>query len=207
MRDQGRATGRNHESIVERLFSHSIKVKEIKMKKVIWSVVLALILLISVTFAASAQANRTYLKAVEYDCFVGMGTEPWMEGNVMHLRDVLHVNVDVSDTPEFNGINTTLADAEVNTNTGGMVIRGTLSFQPEGIDGTWEGSWVFIGTKGRGFAQSVAHGTGALAGMTLFLKVYDVAPDDPLYENLPAMCAGIGEPEGIVIAEGYILEP
>jgi hypothetical protein len=177
------------------------------MKKMTLSVVFAIVLLMSVTFAASAQANRTYLTAVEYDCFVGMGTEPRMEGNIMHMRDVLHVNVDVSDTPEFNGINTTLADAEINTNTGGMVIRGTLSFQPEGIAGSWEGSWVFIGTKGRGFAQSVAHGTGALAGKTLFLKVYDAALDNPLYANLPAMCAGIGEPEGVVLVEGYILEP
>ena len=177
------------------------------MKKITLSIVLAIVLLVSVTFAVDAQANRTYLTAVEYDCFVGMNTEPWMEGNVMHMRDVLHVNVDVSDTPEFNGINTTLADAEFNMLTGGAVIRGTLSFQPEGIAGTWEGSWVFVGTKGRGFAQSVAHGTGALAGKILFLKVYDAAADNPLYANLPAMCAGIGEPEGIVLAEGYILEP
>jgi hypothetical protein len=177
------------------------------MKKITLPLLLAFVLLMSVTFAVSAQANRTYLTAVEYDCFVGMGTEPWMEGNVMHLRDVLHVNVDISDAPEFNGINTTIADAEINMNTGGMVIRGTLSFQPEGINGTWEGSWVFIGTKGRSYAQSVARGTGALAGKTLFLKIYDVALDDPRYANLPAMCNGIGEPEGIVIAEGYILEP
>jgi hypothetical protein len=175
--------------------------------KITFSVLLTLVLLASMAVTANAQANRIYLTAVEYDCLVGMGTEPRMEGNVLHLRDVLHVNVDVSDTPEFNGIHTTLADAEINMNTGGVVIRGTSSFQPEGINGTWEGSWVFIGTKGRGYAQSVARGTGDLAGKILFLNVYDVAPDDPRYENLSAMCAGIGEPEGIVIAEGYILEP
>jgi len=177
------------------------------MKKITLSVLLALVLLASVALAASAKANRTYFTAVEYDCFTGMGSEPWLEGNVMHMRDVFHMNVDVSDTQEFNGINTTFADAEINFNTGGMVIRGTLNFQPEGMDGTWEGSWVFIGTKGKGFAQGVAHGTGALAGKSIFMKVYDAAPDDPLYENLPAMCAGIGDPEGVVLVEGYILEP
>jgi len=176
------------------------------MKKITLSVVLALALLASMTFVASAQANRTYFTAVEYDCLTGMGMEPRMEGNVMHLRDVYHVNVDISDTPEFNGINTTFADAEINFNTGGMVIRGKLSFQPEGIDGTWEGSWVFIGTKGKGFAQGVAHGTGVLTGKSIFMKVYDAAPDDPLYGNLPGMCVGIGDPEGVVLVEGYILE-
>jgi hypothetical protein len=129
-----------------------------------------------------------------------------VEGNVMHLRDVFHVNVDVSDTPELNGINTTIAGAEVNFITGAMVIRGTWSFQPEGIAGTWEGSWVYIGTKGKGYAQAVGQGTGALAGKSLFLKMYDAAPDDPLYANLPAMCEGIGEPEGVVLSEGYILD-
>ena len=177
------------------------------MKKITLSVLLATVLLMSLTFTASAQANRTYFTAVEYDCFTGMGTEPRVEGNVMHMRDVFHVNIDISDTPEFNGINTTFADAEINFNTGGMTIHGTLSFQPVGIDGTWEGSWVFIGTKGKGFAQGVAHGTGDLTGKSIFMKVYDAAPDDPLYANLTSMCTGIGEPEGVVLVEGYILEP
>lgn len=177
------------------------------MKKITLSLVFVIVLLMSVTFVASAQANRTYFTAVEYDCFTGMDTEPWMEGNVMHMRDVWHVNVDVSDTPEFNGLNTTFADGEFNMKTGGAVIRGTLSFQPYRIAGTWEGNWIFTGNKGKGVAQAVAHGTGALAGKTLFLKLYDAALDDPRYTNLPAMCAGIGEPESIILVEGYILEP
>ncbi|NJC98635.1 MAG: hypothetical protein C3F07_16680 [Anaerolineales bacterium] len=177
------------------------------MKKIVLSLVIALVLLVSMALTASAQANRTYFTAVEYDCFTGMGSEPWSEGNVMHVRNILHVNVDVSDTSEFNGLNSTIADAEFNMQTGGAVIRGTLSFQPETINGTWEGTWIFTGNKGKGVAQAVAHGTGALAGKTLFLKLYDAAPDDPRYANLPAMCAGIGEPESIVLVEGYILEP
>lgn len=177
------------------------------MKKIMLSVLLAFVLLLSVTLAAGAQANRTYFTAVEYDCFVEPGEMPWMEGGILHMRNVLHVNVDVSDLPEVNGINITLADAEINTKTGGAVIRGTLNFQPQGIDGTWEGTWVFVGNNGKGTAQAVAHGTGDLAGRTLFLKLYDAAPDDPRYANLPVMCAGLGEPEGIVLVEGYILEP
>lgn len=174
------------------------------MKKIILPALLTFILMVSVTFTASAQVNRTYFTAVEYDCFTGMESEPWREGNVMHMRDVFHVNVDVSDTPEFNGLNATVANAEFNMNTGGAVIRGTLSFQPDSITGTWEGTWIFIGNKGKGVAQAVAHGTGALAGKTLFLKLYD--DPNPDFDKLVEMCAGIGEPEGIVLVEGYILE-
>lgn len=175
------------------------------MKKITLSIVFALVLLISLAFTASAQASRTYFTAVEYDCFTGMGTEPRMEGNVLHMRDVWHVNVDVSDTPEFNGLNSTVADGEFNLKTGGAVIRGTLSFQPYGIAGTWEGTWIFTGNRGKGVAQAVAHGTGALAGKTLFLKLYD--DPDPDFDKLAQMCAGIGEPESIVLVMGYILEP
>lgn len=175
-------------------------------KTITLATVLSMVLLLSVTFVANAQADRISFTAVEYDCFVDTGSEPWMEGNVMHMRDVVHVNVDVSDTPEFNGLNTTLANGEFNMKTGGAVIRGTLSFQPYNIAGTWEGTWIFTGNKGQGVAQAVAHGTGALSGKTLFLKLFDAEPDDPRYENLPAMCAGIGAPESIVLVEGYILD-
>jgi len=177
-----------------------------RTKSITLATVLSIVLLLSVTFVANAQANRIYFTAVEYDCFFDMGTEPWMEGNIMHMRNVVHVNVDVSDTPEFYGLNTTLADAEFNMKTGAAVIRGTLNFQPYNIAGTWEGTWIFTGNKGLGVAQAVAHGTGVLSGKTLFLKLYDAEPDDPRFENLAAMCAGIGEPESIVLVEGYILD-
>jgi len=177
-----------------------------RTKTITLATVFSIVLLLSVTFVVNAQATRTTFTAVEYDCFVDLGTEPWMEGNVMHMRDVLHVNVDVSDTLEFNGFNTTIANAELNMKTGGAVIRGTLSFQPQGIAGTWEGTWIFTGNKGQGVAQAVAQGTGALAGKTLFLKLYDAELDDPRYEDLPKMCAGIGEPESIVLVEGYFLD-
>jgi hypothetical protein len=181
--------------------------RKMKATKTITMVtVCSIVLLLSVTFVANAQTNRTYFTAVEYDCLVDMGNEPWIEGNVLHLRNVLHVNVDVSDTPEFNGRNTTIADAVFNLKTGGAVIRGTLSFQPYNFAGTWEGTWIFTGNKGQGVAQAVAQGTGALSGKTLALKLYDAEPDDPRYANLPAMCAGIGEPESIILIEGYILD-
>jgi hypothetical protein len=177
-----------------------------KLTTISISVMLSIVLLVSVTLIVNAQAARTYLTATEYDCLVDPGAEPWTDGGILHMRNVVHVNVDVSDTPEFNGINTTIADAEINFKTGGAVIRGTLNFQPEGIAGTWEGSWVFIGNNEKGTSHTVAQGTGALAGKSLFLNMYDAEPDDPRYGDLPAMCAGIGEPEGIVLIEGYILD-
>ena len=174
-----------------------------KFKTISLAVAITIALLLSMVMVAGAKTTRTYLTSYEYDCLVDPG-KVWMEGNILHIRGRVHINVDVSDTPEFNGINTTFADADINMKTGYAEIRGTLSFQPEGIAGTWEGSWTWNGNKGVGFGRTVAHGTGALTGKSLFLKMYD-APYDP--EATTAMCSGIGEPEGNIYAEGYILDP
>jgi hypothetical protein len=66
------------------------------------------------------------------------------------MRGVGHTNVNVSADPELNGINTTVADADFNLKTGNAVIRGTTSLQPDGIAGTWEGTWTFIYNRGVG---------------------------------------------------------
>lgn len=173
-----------------------------KTRLVIFSALLmAALLLISVNLPTKAGATRTPVSSFEYDCAVSM-EKMWIEGQVMHIRNYKHVNLDVSDNPELNGINTTLADAEINLVTGDMLIRGTMSFQPEGIDGTWEGAWTSITTKGVSRTESVAHGTGALAGKTLFLNIADAAPTD----MDQAMCQGLGDWEGNVTTEGYILD-
>jgi hypothetical protein len=175
------------------------------MKKrvaIVLAVAVVAALLLGAAGPLSAGAVRYEVSSYEYDCFTGLEKE-WQEGNVWHLRGVGHTNLTVSDNSELNGINTTLADADFNLKTGVIVIRGTMSFQPEGIAGTWEGSWTFMYNQGIGGAgQAVAQGTGALKGKTLFLDLYDALPDGKLEE----MCAGIGDPEGYTRSVGYILE-
>ena len=38
----------------------------------------------------------------------------------MHIRDYVHVNVNVSDSPYLDGINTTVANAEINNKNGSV---------------------------------------------------------------------------------------
>lgn len=176
------------------------------MKKIITitlAVVISVALLLSMVVTASAQAARTYLASYEYDCMVDPGTM-WLEGNMLHVRGRVQSNVNVSDTPELNGISTVVGNADINMKTGYGVFRGTYSFQPDGIAGTWEGSWTFTGTKGTGVAHTVAQGTGDLAGKKLFLTMRDdLSPGDESAE----MCANIGEWSGNIFVEGYILDP
>lgn len=168
---------------------------------ILLAVVLAAALLLSMAWQANAQATRIEVASYEYDCLTGL-EEEYVQGQVYHLRNVYHTNIDVSDSPELNGINKTVADAEVNLNTGTVVIRGTMSFEPYELDGTWEGNWTSIETNGIVKAWAVAHGTGALSGKILFLNIYDT----PYNPETEVVCAGIGIPQLNVITEGYILD-
>lgn len=150
---------------------------------------------------ASAGVVRYEVSGIEYDCLTDPGTV-WQHGNVLHMRGVRHTNVDFSSSPELNGTLTTLADADFNLSNGNVTIQGTMHFQPEGIDGAWEGSWNFIANRGLVGARSVAQGIGALRGKTLFLEIYDVEPGP----GDPAFCEGIGEYHGTVMFEGYVLD-
>jgi hypothetical protein len=172
-----------------------------KLAVIAFSTVFVAALMLGVAFQANAQATRYEVSSFEYDCTTDWGTD-WMEGNAWHIRGIVHENINISANPEMNGINTTVADGDFNLENGTASIRGTMSFKPDTIDGTWEGHWAFIANKGVYFGRAVAQGTGALEGQTLFLDLYDgVDPGDA-----DAVCATVGGvPHGFTEARGYIL--
>ena len=174
-----------------------------RTRTILMAVVIATTLLLVMALGANAQATRTNVTSYEYDCIAQQPDKVWMEGNVLHVRGVVHKNVNVSDNPEFKGINTTVADADINLKTGYTYVRGTMSFKPKGIQGTWEGTWIFISNKGVSGGSAVAHGTGALEGKSLFLKLYDT----PTVPETASKCADFGPPESSNSRiEGYILD-
>ncbi len=167
------------------------------------AVVIAITLLLAMALGASAKATRTNVTSYEHDCLTQQPDKLWMEGDVLHVRGVIHKNVNVSDTPEYNGLNTTVADADINMKTGYTYVRGTMSFKPKEIRGTWEGTWIFVANKGISGGSAVAHGTGVLEGKSLFLKLYDT----PTVPETESICADLGQPESSnTRTEGYILD-
>jgi hypothetical protein len=175
-----------------------------KRVSILLGVLMALTLVLVVALPASAKATRTEVSSFEYDC-ANAWEKDWMTGQIWHIRNFVHTNRNVSDFPELSGVNTTVADAEINVATGAVAIRGTSSWKPDTIDGTWEGSWTFISNAGVTRGYAVAHGTGELFGKTLFLNLYD--PPNPFTpEEGAVMCEGLGDYEANTYAEGYILE-
>ena len=175
-----------------------------KRVSILLGVLMVISLVLVMVWPANAKATRIEVSSFEYDC--GNDWEKdWMEGQVWHIRNYVHTNRNVSDFPELNGVNTTVADAEIHLPSGYVAIRGTLSWKPDTIDGTWEGSWTFISNAGITRGYSVAHGTGELSGKTLFLNLYD-PPNPYTPEEGEIMCEGLGNYEANTYVEGYILE-
>jgi hypothetical protein len=172
-------------------------------------------LLLGSAWQVNAKANHIEgLKAYEYDCAILHTFQPVFSGkegeeHIMHIRDYVHVNIIQSESPYLAGKNTTFANAEMNFKNGSITIRGTSRIEPTAYPGsTWEGNWIFIGSKGASFGWSVAHGTGELAGMTLFMNLYDAE----LADDAAEMCATVsyegeaGVPEETFSdLEGYIV--
>ena len=174
-------------------------------KRVVIGLILVVVLVLAAASQASAGAERIEVSTVEYDCFTGFTEDGGMWGEdaaVTHVRGILHTNVNVSRTPQLNGLHHTVADGDINNVAGTAVIRGSSVWEPEGIDGAWVGHWTVTYNKNHGSGHGTWRGTGALQGKMLFLDVYDGEPDG----QLEAMCDGIGAPEGYVRTVGYILE-
>ena len=150
---------------------------------------------------ANAQAARIEgLTSYEYDCAILETFNPTFTGKMMHIRDNVHVNVNVSESPYLDGINTTVANAEINLANGSATNRGTMRLEPTAYPGSaWEGRWVFVGSNGAYFGRAVALGAGALEGMTLFMDLYDAAPA----EDAAAVCATVSYNGWIGVAEGF----
>ncbi len=163
-------------------------------------------LLLGFTWQANAQATRIEgLTSHEYDCAIPGTFNPTFSGNVMHIRDYVHVNVNESESPYLDGINTTVADAEFNNVSGTASIRGTMHLAPTAYpDSAWVGRWVFIASKGTYFGRAVAQGTGELEGMTLFIDLYDWAANPEIAKDVCDSVGGVPE-ESHTITEGYIV--
>ena len=101
------------------------------------------------------------------------------------------------------------AAAQSRRESGRASIRGTMRLEPYAYPGSaWVGHWVFVANQGTNFGWSVAQGTGELAGMTLFMDLYDA----PLANDAEEVCASVsyngytGVPEETFTnTEGYIL--
>lgn len=175
-------------------------------------VMLVVVMVLGTAGAIGAKSMRTDVSSLEYDCFTGFAEGGGMEqkGDILHIRDILHTNVNFSDTPELQGIHSNVANGTINMATGQVSVRGKSVWVPDGIDGAWVGHWTWIANSSQNKTWGILRGTGELKGKMLFIDVYDEPDPPPLPGVCDEICAG-KDPESCyyeaaVRAEGYILE-
>jgi hypothetical protein len=100
-------------------------------------------------------------------------------GQMLFIRGQVNVNRFYSDDPATfpDGTNTAVLDAVVNLKSGMIVWNAEAVFQPDGMEGTFEGigqGWFKIDPAGAvdGKGVGVFHGTGELEGLTLKQDLY-----------------------------------
>lgn len=174
--------------------------------------ILVALLALSTSGLISAKSVRTDVESLEYDCFTGFAENGrvWQEGDILHIRNVLHSNINFSDTAELVGVHSNVASGDINLATGHTSIRGKSVWQPDGFDGAWVGHWTWLTNEQFNQGWGVFRGTGELSGKLLFTNVFDEYEPPPNPTVCDVFCAG-EDPEtcyyeGAVRTKGYILE-
>jgi len=117
--------------------------------------------------------------------------QTWFRGGVEHTRDQVLVFRDDCTDPRVNGFNTLVANWNINTKTGVVIMWGKFSFDVDNVEGGWEGT--FTGNNiddGILTIHLVGQGTGELEGLKIVMWAED---------------RGILPPEADL--SGYILDP
>ena len=162
-------------------------------------------LLVAAVPAFGEPQKATYVSGLEC-VYVDTPVEPqFITDYLLSIKGQVNANHFYSDDPATfpGGTNTAVLDILINLRTGMVVWRADAVFQPDGIDGTFEGigrGWFksdpvtgdFLGSKGLG----VFHGTGELEGLTLKQELF---PGDI------TQCPG--EPFDATLWTGFIVPP
>ena len=156
-------------------------------KRVISLVILIVVvgLLVAALPAFGAPPQATLVSGLEC-VYVDTPGEMEIIGQTVFIRGQVNVNRFISDDPAAfpDGTNTAVLDVKVNLKTGMILWSAEAVFQPDGMEGTFEGfgqGWfktdpVTGAVDGKGVG--VFHGTGELEGLTLKQDLYPADPTE-----------------------------
>lgn len=160
---------------------------------------LASILAVALVSPVVASSERIPFSGVFYPCG-GTNGEEFVTGNVLHFRDASNSNLWVTGNPLLDGPEVNVVNGDINLKTGTGVAHPRTTVHPVAVDGTWQIQiTVVVGATGL-TAHGVGHGTGDLAGMTIFFS----NPGDVGIDPADNPCSDL--PFAVLI-EGEILAP
>lgn len=148
--------------------------------------------------AGSVAAKATKTPVTGFECYVETidGGTYWVsDDGVFHLRGYVQLNREDSETAEAAGLNTVVVNAnwrdfDLSTGYGVGPMWGTYHIDVDGIDGSWDGTWIgMVDADGRVSTRARAEGNGELEGQKISVTIERTIND---------LCGGF---------TGHILDP
>lgn len=167
--------------------------------RAIAAVALGITLVLTLTSPVAAAPERIPFAGVFYPCG-GTNGDEFVSGSVLHFRNAENYNLWATGNPLLDGPEVNVVNGDINLKTGTGVAHPRTTVYPVAVDGTWEIRITVTVAETGLTAHGVGHGTGALAGMTIFFSnPGDIAinPEDNPCSDLPFA----------VLIEGEILAP
>jgi len=151
-----------------------------KKRSLLLAVALVPLMLLALVTPVAARSTLVEFNGWEAACSVSPAQE-WVSGNVAHVRNRVEITRSVSAEPLANGVNTLVTNYDLNLLNGSGGLHGSFRWQPEGVNGAWEGRWSGQFNNYAWSGQAIGHGTGTLAGMTVtvWLHGIDVPAEHP----------------------------
>lgn len=133
----------------------------------------------------------TLLKARETICELIDFGEAQERNGVTHFRGRTVETRAESDDPRYTGTGHVVFGGWQDENGDGKG-HGRITFRPDDIDGTWEGTFTGGWTEFLFTGRSTLHGSGDLRGQTLHIRYQEVVlgSDDPTHPCTPALPDG-----------------
>jgi hypothetical protein len=149
----------------------------IKRSKIIIILSLAMLLVLVGAMPAYAEAER--LNFTGTTCIQSQTPgRTWIsDDGILHDRGGVLTNINTADSDYGSGIMILTGNIDLDLDTGNGHTYGTLVLYPSAYDGTFVGSWSSHISAGSLRGISVAHGTGDLEGLQMFV---DLSGDNPL---------------------------
>jgi hypothetical protein len=165
-----------------------------------WVGIVVIATLLAIAGPAWARAEKIDVEVLDYACEWIPGKTWITPGGILHIRGEVYHTLIFSEDPRLQGTTVVEANWNLNLATGDYFTFGNITFQPEGVGGTWDGHWSSHFRDGVISASLVAQGTGALHGLQLKMDI-QVLGEVPE----PNPCGSA--PYYVARSTGHILDP
>ncbi len=148
-----------------------------KSKIAVFFTLVVLVVLVSVV-PASAQAEQLHFTGTNCVYPLSPPERSWIsDDGILHERGTGLISYNVADSDYGTGIMIVNANIDLDLVTGNGHTYGTLTIYPDAYNGTFEGNWTSHISDGSLRGTAVAHGTGDLEGLQMFV---DLSGESPL---------------------------